>query len=1187
MMNGCSEKSYEKEFLKKAGSKIAVYVAGNENSAVMRAVENFAQDWLCAADMTVEYTDREKEADIIVGTLQNEHLFPRGMGQELRDENHGPRWEGYCIHAEMGKLYILGADRRGAVYGIYEVSGQLGVSPWHYWGDVPCRKKSEVHFPEGYHKTDWPTIPYRGIFINDEEELEAWVRARGEEPTLGPVTYEKIYELILRLGGNSLWPAMHVNAFNKNSLNGRLADEMGIVIGTSHCDILLRNNNHEWEDWIRDKGYSGAVYDYSVPGENRRILQEYWRESAEQNRDYEVSYTLGMRGIHDSPFQTECIDAMPLTEEEKKEKKKELLEKAIRDQRAILDEVLGKDCHPLQIFIPYKEVLPLYDSGLEVPEDVTLIWVDDNFGYMRRYPEGKELLRRGGHGLYYHASYWGCPNMSYLLLNSIPLSHTKHELQKAYESGIRKLWIYNVGAIKPLEQDMEFFLRYAWEVGKETSTADVKKYLELWINRNFSGDYGAEAADILITWSQLTNMRKPEHMGRNVFSQTAYGDEAGRRIHQYQELFLRVNEIWRNLPEEERAAFFELVAFKVHISFYIYASFYYSDRSELCIRQGKYRAANRYVREVMRMEQQKEKLIDYYNHRLMGGKWCDILTPEAYPPPSVPGDMACMPVLWKGGKIDRRWSALKCADADADRLGVVLWGEELPFERDEIVFTKWDLEVKWLEVFTKDMENVSFRIEHSSWVQVTEERGVVETEKRIGIRVLKTGECREDGFLRIYESEQKLIRSVRIRTECEAERKSCLRINADGYLSVLAENFTGKKGEGWRRIAYLGRGSGAVMENVRGGVLEYECYFGQSCECQMDIYRFPSLNSVGRIRLGVQMDEGEVHTLESLSGDEWRHNWKRQVMENVELLSVKLGAVRPGRHVLKIIGIDAYFGFSGFVLYTGEKKRTYAAPPALTGKRDKADWRIPIPDWRALDDTARSCYGLSGGEEMPADRKLCCLTFQRPERDIVKSGSIHDLIPSDSIDAGKKLSLWQTIVNGEGTWKGIDISGFGREIFAAKSGMIRISAAEALGDTQNAFCTCADGAGRWSYGLTGKRDCVGLYLYPDEAAKPKEAGEKTSSLNYRIRVEETGKYSVWLRLRIKDGGEKVLNAALDGRIQPCCEQTGGGRLWTFEGLQIFQWIELSALWIERGEHIFSVVTEEVNFSISEIVLSNL
>lgn len=215
-----------------------------------------------------------------------------------------------------------------------------------------------------------------------------------KEPTIGVRTYEKVFELLLRLKANYIWPAMHVNSFNLKPENGALADRMGIVVGTSHCDMLMRSNNREWKPWIQKKGYADAVYDYSIEGRNREILKEYWQESVEQNRDFEVCYTLGMRGIHDSGFETK--DLAGKTEEEIRTAKVELLEKIIADQREILQGTLGRET--MMTFIPYKEVLELYDNGLEIPEDMTLVWANDNYGYIRRYPSEKEKTRRGGNG---------------------------------------------------------------------------------------------------------------------------------------------------------------------------------------------------------------------------------------------------------------------------------------------------------------------------------------------------------------------------------------------------------------------------------------------------------------------------------------------------------------------------------------------------------------------------------------------------------------------------------------------------------------------------------------------------------------------------------------------------------------------------------------------------------------------
>lgn len=494
---------------------------------------------------------------------------------------------------------------------------------------MPIREKDSFFLEEGYRKVDYPSIAYRGIFINDEEELENWVVTYMGEETIGVKTYEHIFELLLRLKCNYIWPAMHVNSFNLKQENGALADRMGIVVGTSHCDMLMRSNNREWIPWKTKKGYDDVEYDYSIPGENRERLKEYWRESVEQNRDFEVSYTLGMRGIHDSGFETKSLKG--LTGEELVQGKIALLDSVIKAQNQILQETLQKET--LKIFVPYKEVLELYDRGLEVPEDFTLIWVNDNYGYVRRYPNQEERKRVGGNGLYYHNSYWAPPGASYLFICSIPLAHTKNELRKAWDNGIRKIWVTNFGAIKPLEEELTFYARYAWEIGKEnTLTENVDAFVEDWIDRTFSGNHGKALAAKLNQFDQVVNMCKLEHMDTDRFMQNGYGDEAVERMHFLQDLFEQANKIYDSLPQEEKDAFFQLILMKIHAAYYTNGMYYYADRSRLLTEQKKNYAAQICFRNANAFDQARQQMLYYYNHVMSNGKWNRILTPEDFPP---------------------------------------------------------------------------------------------------------------------------------------------------------------------------------------------------------------------------------------------------------------------------------------------------------------------------------------------------------------------------------------------------------------------------------------------------------------------------------------------------------------------------------------------------------------------------
>ncbi|MCD8068451.1 MAG: glycosyl hydrolase 115 family protein, partial [Lachnospiraceae bacterium] len=648
--------------------------------------------------------------ELLIGTLGvSESIQPYVNLADFADENGTLRKEAYLLQVCGNCLIIAGSDRRGTIYGIYELCEMLGVSPWYFWADVPVREREVFSLQEGYRKFDYPGIDYRGIFINDEEELDHWVRLHMGEDTIGVKTYEKIFELLLRLKGNYIWPAMHVNSFNVKKENGALADRMGVVVGTSHCDMLMRSNYREWKPWIEKKGYTDAKYDYSIEGRNREILKEYWRESVEQNLDFEVSNTLGMSGIHDSGFETENL--LGETEEELRQQKIELLERIIRDQEEIISEVLCKESglpeisgmssavackdekNILKLFIPYKEVLELYDNGLELPEDLTLVWSNDNYGYVRRYPSEEARKRKGGNGVYYHNSYWATPGRSYLFISSIPLAQTKYELEKAYDNGIRKLWVTNMGAIKPLEQEMEFVLRLGWETGKvydpikdaddenenqknrqksdgktavyhgvpqermsaeeepeklRRRTADVDDYLADWIDRNFTGGHGRETAALLNDFAQATNTRKIELMEEDVFPQTGTVNEAAVRLNKLRTLYQKGNAIYEALPEEERAAFFEMVLMKIHAAYYTGAMYYFADRSALLAGTDAEKEQHDCVEYTRFFEDLRRRMLVFYNEKMCGGKWNGIVTPEDYPPPRTAMFPAAVPPIPTG-----------------------------------------------------------------------------------------------------------------------------------------------------------------------------------------------------------------------------------------------------------------------------------------------------------------------------------------------------------------------------------------------------------------------------------------------------------------------------------------------------------------------------------------------------------
>ena len=1170
-------------FCKHRQEEIRIYVGKNEDSAVRIAASNLAKDFESVLGSRIARSVKADDADIVIATVAGKADGagdPAGSENRLYDEDGNLFSEAYSIGVSRGCLFISGSDRRGTVYGTYEVSRMIGVSPWHYWADMPRRKRKVVEFEEGYFVSDRPLIPYRGIFVNDEEELEAWVGSHGEERTIGPVTYARIYELILRLKGNIMWPAMHVNAFNHNPENARLADEMGVIIGTSHCDIMMRNNYCEWDGWVDEKGYEGIEYDYSIGGINREHIKEYWSESVQTNKDYEVCYTVGMRGIHDSGFETREIDKLGLSEEEALERKKELLERIITDQQKILAEQ-GVDKDAMQIFVPYKEVLTLYDAGLSVPDNVTLMWVDDNFGYIRRYPNEEERCRKGGNGLYYHGSYWGHPNMSYLFLNSIPLAHTEHELRKSYEQGIRKIWIYNLGAIKPLEQDVDFFFHTAWNMGKDDYNSDTRAYLKEFYDKNFTGGYGEETAGIVTEWAQITNMCKLEHLHRDAFAQEGAIDEAAYRVYRLEELVNRANAIYEKLPGDEKDAFFQFVVFKIHASYILNLIFYYADRSRMCIRQGKFSAADDYTVRVRNLSKRMNGLIGYYNKVLVSGKWDRLVAPFDYPPPSIPTVYDCMPATLRGGKPDRRWcneqitNDVMKADPDENcylrrehktdgRIGVMLCGADETGRsigtEECITFWKDGFLVKCLEIFPVEygMKEI-FRVEHSKGVCVSKTNGNVDTEVRIGVWISDASVSGEREYVRIYDADNLLVREYSVRIVDYGHSAGASVSEADGTVIIEAEDFGCS---GWRLVSDVGRGYGDVLEYAgysEGNSTEHgsgstgaqynqypECIFeiADAGEYIIEVQRFPSLDSTGQIYLLMYLDNMPVR-FSTTATDEWRGNWKNNVINGMERLTAKVILDKPGGHIIKLVDASMYFAFSRIVIH-------YGASTELGGwirKSRVADgyWDIPKMNAVFYDDSFEICEDRDW-------TAVWFLEYSEKKIDLVHSHAVMRKMPQ--MTAMPEQIEWNRLNE---CMPVTDAP----EPYCYKDGAVRIRAIDALCDNDHAWVS--PGISAFEYALSGSYDDERFYVCLSDNKDDDACGE----LNYRIYLPEQGEYTISVYANVFDGTSEPVTVSVDGCVIPLERMSGNGSIWTFDGLRIFQIIELTRVGLDAGEHVLT------------------
>ncbi|RAU96397.1 glycosyl hydrolase 115 family protein [Paenibacillus sp. YN15] len=1195
---------------------VHIYVSPSENEAVHLAADNLLRDIGSVCGCLAVLSPDMEQCSVVIGTVEQLEPVIRSKGlsaDKLKQEDGSWRWEAFLQEAADGVLYIVGTDRRGVIYGIYDLCEDMGVSPWYYWADVPVKKKEAYYVPANLSKADWPSLQYRGIFINDEEELDDWAKQHTPDGTIGPYTYRRIFELLLRLKANYIWPAMHVNYFNGNPENGRLAEQMGIVVGTSHCDMLLRSNQNEWKPWIAAKGYTDAVYDYSIEGRNREILQEYWRESVETNQRYEVSFTMGMRGIHDSGFVTRAINEdASLTEEEKVDAKVRLLGQVIRDQRQILTDVLGerKSGEALKTFIPYKEVLTLYDHGLELPEDMTLVWANDNFGHMRRYPNEAERSRKGGNGLYFHCSYWAHPGsaMSYLFISSMPLAHMGNELKKSYASGIRKLWVLNIGGLKPVEQDMEYFLRYGWEAGKETGiTKDAFQFTRHWIDTNFSGRHGAEAAELYERFAQATNVRKIEHMNSEVFSQTAYGDEAGRRLVRLEEIFRRGNAILRSLPPEEREAFFQLFLMKIHASYYINHEFYYADRSVLSYERGNMQAADRYTELSARMMDGKRRMIHYYNKIMAGGKWDGIMTPESFPPPVTAMYPARKPAL----------------RIEGSGLRVALWNDD-----EALLFSPYGRRQKWIELGNQGAGSIAFSLQtEADWIVLSETEGTVQTEKRILVTIQAPEiHAGKEAVIAVYDHSNgvEFLAPVRVGEAVALPEGFASYVESDGSVSIPAAAFDRSvadgSGAGWVTVPGIGRYEGAAvmawhpeLRSLDGELaeqprLEYDFFLQSEGSHVLEIHRNLTLNSTGRVRLGIGVDGHPPVLVESETRDEWTGQWKESVFNNGEKLMVQLPPLSAGAHSLTLYMVDYYVTVSKLVLYTRARKDSSLgpAPGSRIGRpAAEAEYGLEAPelDWAELGQVNRELY-RTAAREIPISNMLYVPDTFHKIKDTTFTSCPQ--VPQPELGAARYADLWKS------TGPKDMIKEFGAGKFIESGGVVAIEAEYALENSGDAYLTpgtagnagvagVAGSAGSvgsagdtgtagaaalfWSHLQAETNGRTGLAMHVAPPGILWEEPEAAPGMHYRMVIRTPGPYKVWLLLRHYNNQSDSCYLALDGAARPLDEQPRKGNLHTYNTAYIYYWCFMSELELTAGEHVFSILARKSQLRVDRIYLT--
>ena len=545
---------------------------------------------------------------IVVGTLGKSALIQKLVADgKLKDlDKIQGRWEGSLVQVVAAPfpgvaraLVIVGGDRRGTAYGLMQFSQKIGVSPWHWWADVPAQHHDALTVKVSAPQADAPGVKYRGFFINDEDwGINPWA-AKTFDPefkNIGPKTYEKVFELMLRLRLNYLWPAMHgvSTEFGSVPENYTLADKFAIVAGSSHCEPMLCNNVH-WNE--SEKGR----WNYSL---NRDTIHSYWEENVKARSSEEAVWTIGIRGIHDAGMETPPTDLPG---------KINLMSEVFRDQRELLNQHVTKQWGPAaQCFVPYKEVLPIYDAGLKVPDDVTLVWVDDNFGYIRRLSSPAERTRSGGSGVYWHISYYGGPH-SYTWINTTAPAFMWEELHKAWENDARTLWVINVGDIKPMEVGIDYFSRLAWSPDGLPLGAQ-RQFLHDFAAENFGEKLAPQMADLLMDFYRLGTVRKPESMERN-WALSLTPEYAEQLASDYQQLLNHEKSLASAVPANARDAYTELVGFPTSVLGES-GQIFMADRNS---QRGENVTAN--DTKIADLRSDLEAQVGNYDTNLAGGKW--------------------------------------------------------------------------------------------------------------------------------------------------------------------------------------------------------------------------------------------------------------------------------------------------------------------------------------------------------------------------------------------------------------------------------------------------------------------------------------------------------------------------------------------------------------------------------------
>ncbi|MFA9391986.1 MAG: glycosyl hydrolase 115 family protein [Prolixibacteraceae bacterium] len=865
---------------------------------------------------------------IIAGTLGKSELIDKLVAQKMIDpkELEG-KWEKFIIKTVKNPfpgidnaLVIAGSDKRGTIFGIYDLSEQIGVSPWHYWADVPVQHKDELYVIPGTYTDGEPAVKYRGIFINDESPAFrnwAFEKFGGQNHKC----YEKIFELLLRNKANYLWPAMWLpTIFNEDDpLNPKTADEYGIVMSTSHHEPCMRSHN----EWYK---FDGGEWNYET---NKKKLQEFWRGGLERMGTYESVVTVGMRGDGDDGMAEETAIG--------------LLQTIIKDQRKMIADVTGKPANETpQVWAIYKEVQDYYDKGMRVDDDITILFSDDNWGNIRYLPKKEDLGRKGGYGMYYHFDYVGSP-VSYRWLNTTQIERTWEQMKLTYEHGVKNLWIVNVGDIKPMELPISFFMDYAWNPDA-IQAKDLPVYYTNWVKQQFGEYFSDEIAEQLALYTKYNSRRTPEMLKGNTYSVENYR-EADRIIEEYDKLAERSRKVYDQLPETYKSAFYQLVLSPIEMcaninEMYVAAgkNNYYADRGAA--------AANYYANKVKELFEKDAELTREF-HQLENGKWNHMMsqthigyTSWAHPPlntmPAVSyvqlQDAAELGYLLEYGKKPN-WGWL---DVEAD------WN----FSTDMPVFDPANDQSYYIDIINRGQQKLSYELKaKEDWIILSSTEGTTLYNEKVFVSIdwdkapkgLATGEIVISGTGNEYTVKVPIRNNLPV-VSGFVENKGVVAFEAANYTRK-----TNSKNIQWVEVSNLGRThSSMIAEPVTAPTqkldknspcLEYDFSLFDAGNITVEAFLSPTqdFKKQGGLKFAISIDNEEPQIINMNEGEiipdykyaEW---WSKSVGDHIKTKKSEHMINEAGKHTLKIWMIDTGIVFQKFVIDAGGLKQSYLGP---------------------------------------------------------------------------------------------------------------------------------------------------------------------------------------------------------------------------------------------------------------------